>query len=520
MPLPASWSAEILPPIDDPVSAVTQLTSLDTATAMLTAQPMAPLTATFTFISPAVIPVKANVTLTIPPKIPGLPERIFEVRANLMVQPLALTATFSAPLNATHGGGVIRLIPIPPYDEDSPPRAFTVGPASSFAFTVTTSDDVPLLGRLRDAMGERPPNAPFVVRAFQDDLVVSDTPFIDDDGTFTLSIPLSASIQPVRVQMAPVRAQIAPQPGMGSHPSYLTTDRTLGSNGAYPFVDVTLPTYINIPNAFSLAVAGESDGFPPIPGALVRATTVLPQPDAESQVGSASFVRDSLTNEQGLATLSLLPGTAVLAREYEVAVVPPAGSEYATLCRRVSIAAGGLDGSPPGMVQLNPPRSPRRPVFTGRVLDADGAPVGDVAIVATPGPDPATNCTTTRPVTAKTVSNRLTGSFRLPVDPGNYQIDYDPPGGSGVPRMTEVDVAIGADVSREVHLPKPAFVEGTVVAADGRTALAGAMVRLYEVRCVAMNCTGPGRVAPWLRGVAQTDGSGRFRAIVALDTSN
>jgi hypothetical protein len=508
MPFPASWSVEILPPVGDSVSAVTEIASVNGATTTLATEPLAPLSASFTFISPALIPNNANVTLTIPSKIPGLPDRTFEVRASLVVQPASLRATFSAPANATSGGGVIRLIPIPPEDQRSPPRAFTVRGASAFAFTVIAADDVQLRGRLLDAT-KNVLQASFVVRAFQDDLVVSDAPMLDaTTGNFTLSIPLSAAIHPVRVQIAPLMAAQV-------HPTYLTADRMLTGNGSYTFVDVNLPPYIFLPNAFNVTIAGDADDAPPISGALVRATTVLPQ--AEGDLGSASFVDDSVSNEQGLATLSLLPGAGTTLREYEVAVIPPTASKFGTLCRQISIASGGIDGSPPGMVQLNPAQ---RPVLSGTVLNADGAPVGNVVVAATPGPAPVAGCKTTRPVPALAVSDRLTGRFELPLDNGTYQIDYDPPGGSPFPRLTELDVTMTDDVTRDVNLPRSGVVETTVVGPDGRTPLAGAIVRLYQVRCVPPNCTGPNRVEPWLRSVGRTDSAGRLRAVAPLDTSD
>jgi hypothetical protein len=124
-------------------------------------------------------------------------------------------------------------------------------------------------------------------------------------------------------------------------------------------------------------------------------------------------------------------------------------------------------------------------------------------------------CSTVR-AGATTLVTASDGSFTLPLDPGRYQIDYDPPAGSSVPRMTEFDVEIGKDdVEREVQLPQARVLEGDVIAADG-TPLAGAFVRLYEPRCSAAdnNCTGPSRLSPWLRGTAQTDAKGRFRAVV------
>jgi hypothetical protein len=515
-PLPAAWSAEILPPINDMVHAITEIASINSTSPTLETEPLAPLSATFAFVTLQPVPDNANVTLTVPPAIPGRPDRTFETRAVLDPQKRSLVATMSTPANVTYrGGGVIRLVPIPPNDDTSPPRSFNVGGASSFAFSIDATD-VPLRGRLLDAMGMPIPPG-FVARALQDGVVSNVAPVDSRTGAFTIAIPVSTTIRPVQVQFVP-------QGSDDGHPSFLSSERVLSPNGTYPNLDVIMPTYISVPNAFSLTIAGDAEGEPPISGALVRAVSTLSGPDGQActDTGSCRFVRDDITDDQGLAVLSLLPGTAAQLRDYEVAVVPPASSKFQTLCRRISILAGGNGGSPPANVQLEPRLVPRRRVFSGRVLDGKGAPVGDVVIAATPGPAPAKGCAVTHPASATVVTESATGQFKLPLDPGTYQIDYDPPGGSAVPRLTELDITMTAtaDIERDVRLPEARVVEGVVNGADRKTPLANATVRLYEVRCSGASCTGPDRLAPWLRGVARTDSNGRFRAVVARDASD
>ena len=125
-------------------------------------------------------------------------------------------------------------------------------------------------------------------------------------------------------------------------------------------------------------------------------------------------------------------------------------------------------------------------------------------------------CTSATPAPASATTD-ANGMFALALDPGTYQIDYDPPTGSAAPRFTEYGYKIGgpALVTHDMTLPPGAAVAGTVVAPDGKTPLPSATVRLFEVRCTGADCTGPNRTAPALRAVAVTDGNGSFRVAVA-----
>ena len=100
------------------------------------------------------------------------------------------------------------------------------------------------------------------------------------------------------------------------------------------------------------------------------------------------------------------------------------------------------------------------------------------------------------------------GIFTLPLDPATYQIDYDPPDGSSAPRLTEfgVEIDVGSDMPRTVRLPPAAMVDGTVVAANG-TPLPNATIRMFDA--------GTATTPTMLRAQTQSDGNGRFRAIVA-----
>ena len=120
----------------------------------------------------------------------------------------------------------------------------------------------------------------------------------------------------------------APQPHFWAKPFALTASKDLG--------DVQLPAYVQ-PNAFRFPFQGEAAGDPAVVGALVRARTLL----ADDMTGTTDFLRDGLTDMTGQASLSLLPGSTTALRLYDIAVVPPADSVYATTCLAELRARGG-----------------------------------------------------------------------------------------------------------------------------------------------------------------------------------
>jgi hypothetical protein len=237
--------------------------------------------------------------------------------------------------------------------------------------------------------------------------------------------------------------------------------------------------------------------------------TILPDADPQqAMVGTADLVVDASTDAAGVADLALLPGVPT-ARSYEIAIVPPPGSPYATGCFVQSVGAGGTQAVPAALLPAKV--LPRRPVFSGRVLDKQGRPVPNVLISATPTSDPVAGCARTG-AAAGSVRTDDSG-FSLPLDAGTYQLDYDPPPGTAAPRFTELAVTITADVARDVALPPGAVLDAMVTTKDGP--LANATVRIFEPRCGSSDdCFGPRRTAPWLRGQVQTGADGHLRAVV------
>jgi hypothetical protein len=509
MPVPSTWATEISPSAEDAPNAVTELLTVSGMNPVLTCDSATAVTVKMTYAATKPQPKNAGIVITLAPLIPGRPDMTFQAQAT-PDETGALKATVSVPMTASKRGmATIGMMPFP-NDRTSPPRTFTATLAPSLSFDVRANDDIPLRGRLIDA-GDQPLDATFVARAYQDGAVVSDSVEVgknvgSKDGIFILSIPVLASLAPIEVVLLP---QTDGQP-------YFVSAPRLPSSNVYANLDVKLPTYISSPAQFSVDVRGERSDGPPVPGALVRALTTL-EPTEPAGVGTTTFVRDAITDAQGRAVLPLLPGSAARLLTYQLAVVPPAAEKYATSCSTTRVSSGG--GSQGSAANLQTPPLPPRLKFTGKLLDEGGAPVTGVVVTATPDPSPPAACSGARsPMSA--ASTLEDGSFTLYLDAGTYQIDYDPPGRSPIPRLTEMDVAIDADVTRDVRLPAARVSAGRVRAADGVTWLANATVRFFEPRCKEADCSGPDRKAPWLRGIGQTDEDGAFRIVVPQPTAN
>jgi hypothetical protein len=255
------------------------------------------------------------------------------------------------------------------------------------------------------------------------------------------------------------------------------------------------------PNVFSVTVHGDSDNGQPIVGAIVRAHAVLAQDVTDG--GTTDFQRDARTDNSGDASISLLPGTASSVRNYSLAIIPPPDSVFGTLCvASLPLLAGGTAAAP---AILQPIVVPRRPKMTGTVLDASGRPVSGVVVAATrTGPGDATDCTDAVGSPPANANTDASGRFTLLLDPGSYQLDYDPPAGSPVPRRTEIGVSIAGNLDHDVQMQPGVLIEGNAASSDA-SPLPSAAVRLYDPAAAAT-----------LLGQARTDMVGHFRIVIPL----
>ncbi|HZL19509.1 MAG TPA: carboxypeptidase-like regulatory domain-containing protein, partial [Polyangia bacterium] len=496
-------------PLNSAPAAFTELPSVAFDASGLSLPADSPKSVEVTFGGGAVgnpVPTTANLVLTVPSLIPGRPDLVFENAAAFDAPSSTISGSLSLPA-ATMGraSATLQLIPLSPADQQSPPASFSVTVATSLTETLPTNV-LPMSGTLLSALNA-PPSATFVARAFLAGTQVSNAPLTASDGTFQLLLAPAAAGSLVTVELTP-------QSQSGADPWYTSSALDPAMNRTLP--PIMLPAYSS-PNAFTLTVQDANDPTTPVGGAFVRAQVIL----GSGSAGTTNFQAAGTTSLPmahgggGTVTLSLLPGTFQTPLEYDLTVIPPASSFYATQCfQAVAVQAGGTANAPSSLVAIG---LTRRPVLTGTVTDATGRPVANVAITATAGPASTGGCTDTPAVSSSTIADS-NGNFSLPLDPGSYRLDYDPPAGASVPRLTETAFTIPAtgvvQLTHDVALPVAALVRGTVLGPDGAP-LPSATVRIFRVLCTGQDdCFGPTRTAPELLAQTVSDGSGNFQAVV------
>ena len=500
----ATWAIEIDPPLRSGAE-LTELPSVGSARPAITASAEFELTIPFRGSKDvgADLPSRASVIVTVPSQIPGRPDLAFQGSLELdTADPMSGTTNATARVrmpDALRGQmAAVSLIPLSPSDVTTPPHTFAIRvPLVGQPFS---GEDLPTNARaVRGLVLDAFDNAKvgFTARAFRNGVLVSTMATTTATGTnpagnFVLILPGNTPGDGITLELAPMSGSSDPwvsYPGLSlTQPS---TD--LGPIKLPPLLTTT---------PFQVTVHGGDAGGTPVSGATIRAHTALEGGDARV---SARFVRDGVSDGGGTANMSLMPGATGNPRPYTLSVVPPPGSIWATQC---------FDNVPaqwPAGAQVTLLRAvtlPRRAKITGDLLSASGVPVASATVTAIGGDAPRPHCLAGPTATSTTTD--AAGSFTLPLDPGTYQLEFDPPAGSPFPRLIQSDLRVmTADAHRTVVLPTPALVEGDVLKAPG-VPLPDATVRLFESLCPA---TGP--CTALLRATTLTDASGHFRAFVA-----
>jgi hypothetical protein len=490
---PTAWDVE-LAPRSVSAAALTELAgmSLPADAFDLTATSKVMLTGTLTSDAASAPLMTAHIVLDVPSAIPGRPDLQFEAD----LQPASVTKmpsptfTLAVPAGLVGRTGTLRVLPGAPDNATRATASFTVTVEPTLELALPARS-LTVRGRLLSALGDA--LSGLVARAFQSGDLVSNVGQTDGAGAFALVVPAgaAASPPPLAVELEAATTD-APQPHFWAKPVPVTGDLDLG--------DIQLPAY-GAPNTFRFTFHGGSDDTP-IAGALVRARTLL----ADDAKGTTDFLRDGLSDDGGQATLSLLPGSTAASRLYDIAIVPPAGSSFATTCLETfPLVAGGVQPT----IKLGP-RHDVRVVVVG----ADGTPAPGIVIQATRTAGAhATACDAYASAPQATGTTGADGSFVLHLDPGTYTLDYDPPAGAPFPRLTETDVVVSEAAGHAVQLPAGAVVEGTLRDETGAP-LAQAGVRFFGPACAApVTCVG---VAPVLEAQARADADGHYRAVIPV----
>jgi hypothetical protein len=469
----------------------------------LTADAKVYVAGSFTSTSSSLLASVGHVVVTVGSLIGGRPDLQFETTLGGGVDPnTSHDFGVSVPAGTIGRAATVQLVPLSPDDSAYPPVTAQATLAASLSLTVGASGGS-VRGHLISAIGDALDNFP--AKVLQAGQLVSDVVTTDSNGFFPLILPPAASGfdpgQPVTLQILPPSG--TPAPSFTSQPFMVTGDTDLPN--------VQLPAYVQ-PNVFRLTVVG-ADGQP-VSGAIVQAHTVLPPVTTASTVanGTTEFEQDSRSGDTGTVDLALLPGTASSSRAYDITVIPPAGSASAVRCLSdLPVAVGGSAVMPANVqpIVLDP-----RALLTGTIRDANGSAVPGVALLATRVPGAhATSCADLAGSPPGSTTTDANGSFSLPLDPGNYRVDYDPPAGSAAPRLTEM-VAVTADTGHDVTLPQGGLIEGEALAPD-MSPLPMAAVRFYQLTChSSADCTGPARLAPILLGQTRADANGHFRLVI------
>jgi hypothetical protein len=496
-----AWAIQIDPPTDSP----SQLTEVPVgaATANITASPRVQVEIHFAEKPPstAKVPTSAGVIVTVPSQIPGRPALSFQ--ANFIL-PTAGSATLDVPGAIVGRAATVSLIPLPPSDQMSPPYTFMRPvPSPVSALQIDLADTLSTIyGELKDGLGAA--KEKFTARVFRQDLLVSTTASTSASansaaGHFGLLLPGGTGTGTDRVTL-----QLSPDVGT-TEPLVTLNDLSLADPN---LGTITLPSYA-AGSAFQVPVHGDDAQLTTVAGATVRAFTQIAGGDARA---SFTVSRDALTADSGTASLTLIPGSTAEPRPYTLSVVPAAGSPWASQC--ISDVPAKYNGPMDAPALLRDVTLTPRAKVTGFVTSASGEPVEKVVVTATGGASPTPPCLGGPPTTTA-VTNAM-GYFMLALDPGVYQFDYDPQGGSASPRFTELAVTVDGDAVRQVRLPAPFLVDGDVRNMD-TTPLPYATVRIFEPRCASVDaCTTPSM----LRAKTQTDGAGHYRAIVAAPGTN
>ena len=357
------------------------------------------------------------------------------------------------------------------------------------------------------------PSGAFVAHALSGGQVVSNNAKVQTDGTFRVAIPK-------QVVQAARRHPGSRSPSRWCPPAASTARR--GSpphrSRSAPVSEIDIGT-LNLPAIgfaalFRFKVAGPDQK--PVFGAIVRAHTVL----IIDESGSSELVRDGTTDMNGNVDLPLLPASNGGSQSYDVSVIPPAGSPLGISCiSGIAINGGqnpGSTGTPPVAAQL---ALPPKATLSGTIFSAAGGAVPGVAIAATrTAIDPTSNCGSSIVAASSSGISNADGSFQIMVDPGTYRLDFDPPAGAAVPRLTQTGVVVTATSSSmgSVDLPSGELVNGEVHAADG-SLLPSVDVRFFRLACSgADQCYGPMRVEPILSAETHSDTNGAFQAVLPV----
>ncbi len=429
-----------------------------------------------------------RVVALVPSLIPTRRDLSFETEGTIARAGGAIDFALPVPSAAMGKAAKMWLWPSSQIDRLMPPWQTSIVVGPELRVRILNPNEVLFIeGTLLTAIGE--PVTNYLARAQIAGRVVSNSAASDETGRFKLRVQrallpagssdgLTITLAPADVILARPRL-VAHYPGPGTQNSWT----------------LRLPPFAQ-PEVFNVPVAASGSGMG-IAGATVRFRTTL----TGAMGGDAVYEREALTGADGTAQIMLVPGIGGLTQDYSVIVTPPQASSNAARC----LAAYGVAASTGGTrVSASLALSPKVDL-SGDVRRADGALIANVRVTATREDSLAAPCGTdvaSQPASALTDRK---GVYHLPVEPGRYRLDFEPPLGSPCPQFTEMAVDANAAIVHNVTLPVGFLVEGRVLSPMG-SPIPNCQVRVFKPET--------GRDLQSV-AVARSGDDGRFRVMLA-----
>jgi len=261
------------------------------------------------------------------------------------------------------------------------------------------------------------------------------------------------------------------------------------SSGGVSGKSLVAPANLGQPTTVDIKVKGTATGgeIKAVNGARVTVAGVVPGAAPGSTV--ATFVTEVTTGEDGIASVTMLNGTAIRS-SYRVSIIPPANSTL------------GILFDSPLVLGEDPDRTlPERIALVGRVIDVDGKPINDVQVTVRPSLRFQWSLDTLpqafmSAIPAATTVTPDTGEFVVYVDPflkdgsedvwGYYDLSFEPTATSNAPTFTEFDVEIPRDTNQssvplaDIYLPDAAHIHGRITDPFGNV-VEGAELKVFRV---------------------------------------
>jgi hypothetical protein len=355
------------------------------------------------------------------------------------------------------------------------------------------------------------------VRAFESDGERRSTIGITDSstGAFSIKVPTGVSTYNIRVESAGVLPNLNQAAGQDATEGMpiptleckgivlgLAPSQHPGEPPTQDINEIRLPSF-RIPQILHMMVRGR-DGTP-VKGAAVTFRTEVKAlaPNKHFEQCSATYSRTSYSDASGKVSLLLLPGSSTASQVYEVTVISPPTSAYASQWFETPVGPAG--GTREDIV-LEP-----RYRLSGTVTRRDtGALVTGVTIEAR---GVASGSSTEKiPATTATATTDKDGAYELHVDPGIYNLELSPPQSSGLPSLGITAKRIDADVvGKEFVIPSPKVLLGTVLDPSGKP-LSSAQVQMFEL---VPKTEKPLTQSATLRASSVTNADGLFGLLLA-----